>query len=97
MRVVLPVFDRLGDLKFLVGCEGVETQNNNESLHHVCWGMAPKEQFTFQAEAKLEVTLGVLIFNEGIEKTMKELKQEAGLPNEPPMAEAWEKIDSRRF
>ena len=44
--VTKPVFDKLGDESFLGGCERCATQNANESLHHVIWGFAPKDQFT---------------------------------------------------
>lgn len=45
VNVIQPTFDRLGDETFLAGCEECLDQNNNRSLHHVIWGMAPKEQF----------------------------------------------------
>ena len=66
IKVVQPIFDRLGSEQFLAGCENCLDQNNNESLHHVIWGMSPKEQFTSQEEASLAVSLGVLLFNNGM-------------------------------
>ena len=46
VKVMQPTFDRLWSEQFLVGCEKCLDQNNNESLHHVVWGMVPKEQYT---------------------------------------------------
>ena len=66
VEVVKPVFDRLGDADFLAGCEKCLTQNPNESLHHVIWGLAPKEQYTSPRETSLAVGLGCLLFNSGI-------------------------------
>ena len=50
VKVIKPVFDKLADKNFLAGCESCSTQNANESLHHVIWGIAPKDQFMSQAE-----------------------------------------------
>ena len=58
LKVVKPVFARLGDKKFLAGCEGCETQNQNESLHHVIWSFAPKDQSGLEKST----SLGLVIF-----------------------------------
>ena len=63
VEVMQPLFDRLGSEQFLAGCEQCLTQNANESLHHVIWGMAPKDQHRAQAETRLATHLGVLLFN----------------------------------
>ena len=39
--VLQPVLDRLQDERFQAGCKNCLDQNNNESLHHVSWGIAP--------------------------------------------------------
>lgn len=62
IEVIKPLFDRLGDANFLAGCERCATQNPNESLHHVIWGLAPKEQYTSPRETGLAVGLGCLLF-----------------------------------
>lgn len=79
VNVIKPVFEKLGDEKFLGGCERCATQNANESLHHVIWGFAPKEQHTSQIEASLGINLGVLIFNCGKEVTYSQLLPMTGV------------------
>ena len=73
VKVVQPVFDRLGSEQFLVGCEECLDQNRHESWHHVVWSMAPKEQFTSQQEVSVAVSLSMLLFNNGIESTMTKI------------------------
>ena len=96
VKVMQPTFDRLGSEEFLVGCEKCLDQNNNESLHHVVWGMAPKEQYTSQQETSLAVSLGVLVFNNGSEETISkliELMDIHSFRHAKPMG----KIDSKRM
>lgn len=97
VKVMEPIFNRLGDKHFLVGSEKCLTQNTNESLHHVIWSMAPKEQYTSQQEVSLAVALGVLIFNNGFETTMEKLMEKTSLPFQPCMVSTWETIDHKRM
>lgn len=69
VEVVQPLFDQLGDESFLVGCEKCYTQNRNESLYHVIWGMASKELYCSHKEICLAVSLGFLNFNQGFDST----------------------------
>lgn len=39
--VLQPILDRLQDERFQAGSKNCLDQNNNESLHHVSWGIAP--------------------------------------------------------
>ena len=71
VNVIKPTFHRLGDKHFLDGCEKCLDQNNNESLHHVIWGMSPKEQFTPQQVASLAVALGVLVFKQVVTRNVE--------------------------
>ena len=96
VEVVKPVFDRLGDANFLAGCEKCLTQNPNESLHHVIWGLAPKEQYTSPRETSLAVGLGCLLFNSGTEVTYSQLLPSIGLNVSEEMISAWMKIDKKR-
>lgn len=80
VNLMQPIFDRLGSEEFLVGCERCLDQNRNECLHHVIWGMAPKEQYTSQQEASLAVALGVLVFNNGLKDTVVKLLSAMDLP-----------------
>jgi hypothetical protein len=95
--VIKPVFDRLGDEYFLAGCEKCATQNPNESLHHVIWGLAPKEQYTSSRETSLAVALGCLLFNSGLEVTYTQLLPKIGLSVSPSMVSSWENMDMKRI
>ena len=96
VEVVQPLFDRLGDESFLVGCEKCYTQNRNESLHHVIWGMASKEIYCSPQEISLAVSLGVLNFNRGFESTHTQLLPALDINLKPEMSNTWEKIDADR-
>jgi hypothetical protein len=95
--VIKPVFDRLGDANFLAGCEKCATQNANESLHHVIWGLAPKEQYTSPCETSLAVGLGCLLFNSGIEITYSQLLPRIGLAANKTIVNAWGKWTKSEF
>lgn len=97
VEVIQPLFDRLGDETFLTGCEGCYTQNRNECLHHVIWGMASKELFSSPQEVSLAISLGVLQFNQGFNATYTDLLPPLGIQVQPQMAETWKKIDSDRI
>jgi hypothetical protein len=91
------VFDRLGDANFLAGCEKCVTQNPNLSLHHVIWGLAPKEQYTSPCETSLAVSLGCLLFNSGMEVTYSQLLPKIGLNVDDNMVKEWKKVDKKRL
>ena len=97
VKVIQPTFDRLGSEEFLVGCESCLDQNNNESLHHVVWGMAPKEQYTSQQETSLAVSLGVLVFNNGMNDTAIKLLDSMVIPVHFDMQEQCKQIDAKRL
>lgn len=97
VEVMQPLFDRLGDETFLVGSEDCYTQNRNECLHHVIWGMASKEVYSSPPEISLSISLGVLQFNQGFNATYAELLPTLGMQVHLPMLEAWKKIDLDRI
>ena len=97
VTLMQPIFDRLGSEEFLVGSEKSLDQNKNECLHHVVWGMAPKEQYTSQQEASLAVSLGVLVFNNGLEDTVAKLLTAMELPVSSSMLIDLEMIDRKRM
>lgn len=97
VEVIKPLFDRLGDEHFLAGCERCATQNPNESLHHVIWGLAPKDQYTSPRETSLAVSLGCLLFNSGMEVTYAQLLPKIGLSVDEKMMNAWQKVDKKRI
>ena len=55
------------------------TQNANESLHHLIWSLAPKEQFNSNAEVSLAIKLAVMRFNRGLSVTFHRLFQNLGI------------------
>ena len=97
VQLMQPTFDRLGSEEFLVGCEKCLDQNKNECLHHVVWGMAPKEQYTSQQEASLAVALGVLVFNNGLADTVSKLLTAMDPPVNSGMLKELEMIDKKRM
>ena len=97
VEVMQPLFDRLGNDTFLVGCESCYTQNRNECLHHVIWGMASKEMFGSPQEISLAISLGVLHFNQGFNSTYSQLPPELDVQVQPKMPESWRKIDRDRI
>ena len=97
VEVLQPLFNRLGDETFLVGCENCYTQNRNECLHHVIWGMAAKEMFSSPREVSLAICLGVLQFNQGFSATYTDLLPALGIQIQPKMLEAWKNIDIDRI
>lgn len=92
-----PLFDRLGNDTFLVGRESCYTQNRNECLHHVIWGMASKEMFSSPLEISLAISLGVLHFNQGFNSTYSQLAPELDIQVQPKMRESWRKIGLDRI
>ena len=97
VEVMQPLFDHLGNDTFLVGCESCYTQNRNECLHRVIWGMASKEMFRSPQEISLAISLGVLHFNQGFNSTYSKLAPELGIQVQPKMPESWRKIDLDRI
>ena len=97
VEVMQPLFDRLGNEAFLVGCESCQTQNRNECLHHVIWGMASKEMFSSPQEISIAVSLGVLQFNQGFSATYTELLPQLDIQVQPKVQEIWRKIDFDRI
>lgn len=95
VKAIQPMFDRIGDKHFIAGCEKCLDQNNNKCLHHVIWGMAPKEQFTSQQEANLAVALCVLVFNNGLETTLSKLMLMVNIQVQEGMIKGWRKMDEK--
>ena len=96
-EVMQPVFDRLGDESLLAACEKCLTQNTNESLHHVIWSMAPKEQYTSPNEISCAISLGVMQYNRGFERTYGTLLDTMGLEVTAGMKSSWYQIDRQRI
>ena len=96
VKVVQPVFDRLGSEQFLVGSENCLDQNRNESWHHVVWSMAPKEQYNWQQEVSVAVSLSVLVFNNGMDNAMSKVFPAMNMETNESMRHKWREIDGER-
>lgn len=97
VEVLQPLFDRLGDERLLAACEKCYTQNNNECLHHVIWNKAPKEQFNSPQEVSIAISLGVLEFSSGFERTYTDLLEIVNLTIHEDMTTTWSEIDNERI
>lgn len=93
VEVIQPVFDKLSSESFLAACERCLSQNRNESLHHVTWSLAPKEQYVSPQETYLAVCLSVLLFNAGAHSTYSRLCPAIGITVTPNMTMGWKQID----
>ena len=65
VEAVKPIFQRLSDPALLARCKTGKTQNQNESLHGVIWGLCPKEDNVGLAIVKLAVYFAICLFNDG--------------------------------
>ena len=97
VEVIQPLFDRLGDERLLAGCEKCYTQNANESLHHVVWSMAPKEQYNSPQEISTAISLGVLQYNRGFKRTYADLLEGVQVVVNEEMVNTWQEIDNERI
>ena len=94
---IKPVFERLSNVSFLQGCIKAYTQNSNESLHHVIWGLAPKDQYHSSIEIRVAINLGVCLFNDGFEATMSEVFKHLQVDASPSQVDIWRSIDEERI
>lgn len=97
VKVIQPLFDRLGDALFLVGCKNCYIQSSNKSLHHVIWGMAPKDVYSSPKEIRTATSLEELQFNQGYHRTYSEQIPTLGVGIEEQAVEKWEGIGKKRF
>ena len=65
-EVILPVFEKLGNQKFLECCMNNMSSKSNEAYHHVLWGLAHEDSYCSTQELQLAVNIMVCIFNSGI-------------------------------
>ena len=65
IEYVLPLYKRLTDHKLLEAVQNCDTQNPNESLHHVAWAVVGKDQYNSPQEVQLGVDMGILYYNNG--------------------------------
>ena len=65
-EVILHVFEKLGNQKFLECCKNNMSSNPNEAYHYVLWGLSPKDAYCSTQEFQLAVNISVYIFSSGI-------------------------------
>lgn len=96
IEAITPIFERLASVSFLEGSKHCHTQNPNESLNGLIWSLAPKEQYVSPLETSLAVSLGVCLFNSGMQWTYMNLFDKAGIEVTYPMLKKWATIDEYR-
>ena len=94
---LLPIFESLADPAQLEACKEGKTQNPNESLHHLLWSMAPKEQYTSPPENELALCLAVSIFNDGFACAMHKMHARLELEVSKCSSAVWGDIDEERI
>ena len=93
---LLPIFEDLSSVKLLEGCENLRTQNQNESLHHVIWGFASKEQVQSPTAVKQALSLGILVYNRGYYFAINGIFTALGISLAQYASKACQQIDARR-
>ena len=93
---IMPIFRDLSDIGLLSSCSRAMTQNQNESLHHVIWSLAPKEQYNSTTEVELAIDLAVLYFNIGRAAANREIFGRLELPLAPHAMAVFQSVDKDR-
>lgn len=96
-KIIEPVFENLGDKKFMESCKNIATSNNNEAYYHILWGMAPKEAYCSPKEVEMAVFLSVCIFNSGFNWTFRNILFEYGIQPDDSMLRIFTMIDNTRI
>ena len=97
VKVMTPLFERLGSASFLEGVKQCYTQNSNESFNHLMWSLAPKDQHVSADEVSLALSLAVCIFNKGMVYTMVEIHNACNFEISPGQIAIWANIDKTRI
>ena len=97
LQAMIPTFSKLADKHFLESVKKCSTQNPNESLNHVIWSLAPKEQFVSSQETSLAISLGVCIFNDGLKYTLKKMFDLCNLSCASSSERIWKSLDEQRL
>ena len=94
---IRPIFTSLSSVTLLQQTQRALTQNANESLHHVIWSLAPKQQFNSNREVSLGIRLAVMRFNRGLSITYKHLFGELGIPLTNSGKQSFQAQDNNRL
>ena len=65
VKLLQPIYNRLGSAVLLERCLGGYTQNPNESLHSTVWKLCPKELFLGRMAVDTACAIAVCRFNDG--------------------------------
>ena len=65
VKLLQPIYSRLGSKTLLERCLAGYTQNPNESLHSTVWKLCPKELFLGRMAVEIACALAVCRFNDG--------------------------------
>ena len=74
---LVPTFEQLSNEDLIGWCKEGGTQNQNEALHGVIWGLCQKEEFVGFDTLTLSVNLGVCLWNDG-EGAVSDILQKIG-------------------
>ncbi|XP_070579536.1 uncharacterized protein [Ptychodera flava] len=97
VELLQPEIDALADEALLKNAEMCLTQNANESLHHVIWGLVPKEQNHGRLSLELRIAMGIAHFNSGLEKFNCRLYDGLRLPIPEISRKMWKELDGERI
>lgn len=95
--VLKPTFETLSAPTLLAGCVRGMTQNANESLHHLAWGLIPKEAYHSPYEVATGLCMGIMLFNRGHEAANKLIFEAVGLKCGQNGLSIWQAMDVKRI
>ena len=90
VKVVTPIFNRLGKLGFLEGCKNV-------SFNKVLWSLCPKEQFNSPTATFFVVSVAVCFYNSGLDYTLTSLLKNTGLESDTCSQRESRSVDKERM
>ena len=93
VRAVLRYDVRLTDNALLLRCARSATQNANEALDGLVWGMCPKESFYSRQTVETAAHLATVIFNDGY-KTVANILFASGCAVSPSITAFLSRFDS---
>ena len=96
VEVIKPVFEALSADNLLDRCLEGATQNQNESINTVVWGLCPKESFAGLNSVETPCAMAVARFNDGARSTANIMKK-CGLNPGRYVSDAADKDNSQRI
>lgn len=74
LNAIRPIYDDLSRDELLYRCRGGFTQNANESLNNVIWGVAPKTTNSSGRVVGIASYIAVCLFNEEVTALLKSMR-----------------------